>query len=243
MHRSVLQNEDFAKFTYENAVDVMSLSRLDEGIEKKDEKSHTYDTVDADGKPVKYLVEWPNLTIEEMYAFRRTKAGQYNNTSKIPYTSIVDPYTLDEMKSMPGSSTAGKLIEAVEEMKAKLNAEHGPSLSRKDIDAVKKTQAECDELLDKKGAGKALALLKKRAKKLNKKGDRIAAMVTEYHGVLMEKAGEELDKANDLIDEDEMSAAKKILGSLKSAVKKTPLEARVTELYAKIKAAQAASAE
>ena len=82
MHRSVLQNEDFAKFTYENAVDVMSLSRLDEGIEKKDEKSHTYDTVDADGKPVKYLVEWPNLTIEEMYAFRRTKAGQYNNTSK-----------------------------------------------------------------------------------------------------------------------------------------------------------------
>ena len=64
-------------------------------------------------------------------------------------------------------------------------------------------------------------------------------MVTEYQGVLMEKAGEELDQANDLIDEDEIRAAKKILTSLKGAVRKTPLEARINELYEKIKAAAA----
>lgn len=243
MHGSVLQKDDYIDFADANTVEVMALGRLDEGIKKEDKRAATYDTVDAEGKPVKYLVEWPNLTVEEIYGMRSSPAGQYNKTGKIPYTAIVDPYTLKEMKSMPGSSTAGKLVEAVEEMKAKLNAEHGPSLSRKDIRAVEAVQAECDELIEKKGVGKALALLKKKAKKLNKKGERIAAMVTEYHGVLMEKADEELDKANDLIDEDEMSAAKKILGSLKSVVKKTPLEARVKELYAKIKAAQAESAE
>jgi hypothetical protein len=65
-------------------------------------------------------------------------------------------------------------------------------------------------------------------------------MVDELRLELMKKAGEELDQAEELIDSGDVAAAKKILASLKSAVRKTDLEARVTELYAK---AQEAGAE
>jgi hypothetical protein len=243
MHGAVLQKDDYIDFAEENTVEVMALGRLDEAIKKEAKRAGTYDTVDAEGKPVKYLVEWPGLTVEDIKAMRGSKAGQYNDTGKIPYTAIIDPYTEEKMKVLPGGRSAGQLMDAVTEMRKKLNGKHGPTLSRKDIRKFEEVKAECGELLEEKGAGKALGLLKKNAKKLNKKGERIAEMVTEYRGVLMEKAGEELDGANDLIDEGEMSKAKKILGSLKSVVKKTPLEARVTELYEKIKVESAKSAE
>jgi hypothetical protein len=239
MHGSVLQKDDYIDFAYENTVEVMALGRLDEGIEKGDRKAATYEGVDEEGKPVQYLVEWPNLTVADITAMRGSKAGSYNQTGKIPYTSIVNPHTEEEMKALPGGQSAGQLMEAVEEMKAQLEKEHGASLSRKDVDAVKSLKVECAELIEKKGVGKALELVNKDAKKLNKKGARIEEMVTAYKAELIEKAGEELDKANDLIDEGDMSAAKKILGSLKSGVKKTPLEERISELYAKIKAASA----
>ena len=239
MHGAVLQKDDYIDFSDENSVEVLALGRLDEAIKKNEKRAGTYDAVDAEGKPVKYMVEWPGLTAEDIYALRSSKAGTYNDTGGIPYTAIVNPYTEEKMRALPGGRSAGQLMDVVTEMKAKLNKKHGPSLSRKDVRKFEEVKAECGELLEKKGAGKALGLLKKNSKKLNKKGERIAVMVTEYHGVLMEKAGEELDNANDLIEEGEMSAAKKILGSLKGAVKKTPLEARIAELYAKIKAASA----
>jgi hypothetical protein len=239
MHGSVLQKDDYIDFAYQNTVEVMALGRLDEGIKKGDRKAGTYDAVDDEGKPVKYLIEWPGLTVDDIQTMRSSKAGTYNQTGSIPYTAIINPHTEEQMKALPGGRSAGQLMEAVEEMKDKLEKKHGPSLSRKDIDAVKELKLECAELIEKKGVGKALNLLNKNTKKLNKKGARIEEMVTAYKAELIEKAGEELDRANDLIDEGDMSAAKKLMSSLKSGVKKTPLEARIAELYEKIKSASA----
>lgn len=237
MHSSVLQNDDYIEFAEENTVEVMALGRLQEGVEKGDRKAEQYDAEDENGQPVKYMVEFPNLTLEEMYALDRSKAGTYNQTGKIPYTAIVNPHTEEEMKGLSGGQSAKGLMEIVSELKKKLEAEHGPSLSRKDVRAVEECKKECNALLADKGAGKALAQLAKDAKKLEKKGERIAAMVEEYLKELLAKAGEELDEAEGLIDSGDVSGAKKILASLKSAVRKTDLEARVDELYEKIKAA------
>ena len=239
MHRSVLQNDDYIAFAEESTVEVMSLGRLDEGVQKEDKRAGQYDAEDAEGNPVKYMVEWPGLTLEEMYALNRSKAGTYNNTGKIPYTAIVNPHTEEEMLALPGGRSAGQLMDEVTEQKKKLEAEHGPSLSRKDVRAVTDCRVACNDILKEKGAGKALTQLNKDAKKLVKKGERIEAMVEEYRKELMAKAGEELDEAEGMIDNDDIAGAKKVLTSLKAAVRKTDLEARVDALYEKIKAAAA----
>jgi len=239
MHGSVLQNDDYIKFSEESTVEVIALGRLQEGVEKGDRKAEQYDTTDEDGNPVKYMVEFPGLTLEEMYALDRSKAATYNNTGKIPYTSIVDPHTEEEMEALPGGRSAGQLMESVENQKKALVEKYGPSLSRKDVKAVKDCRKECLAIADDKGIGKALAQFEKEAKKLEKAGERIAKMVEDVRVELMAKASEELDKAADLIDQGEMSEAKKILGSLKSVVRKTDLENRVAELYQKIKEASA----
>ena len=239
MHGAVLQNDDYIEFAEENTVEVMSLGRLDEGVQKEDRKAAQYDAEDENGNPVKYMVEFPNLTLEEMYALNRSKAGTYNQTGKIPYTAIVDPHTEEQMQGLSGGQSAKKLMELVEAHKKTLEEKHGPSLSRKDVKAVEECKKECNELLAEKGAGKALAQLKKDSKKLVKKGERIEAMVLEFEKELMGKAAEELDEADGLIEAGEISDAKKILSSLKSALRKTDLEARVDELYQKIKDAAA----
>lgn len=237
MHGSVLQNEDYIKFADESTVEVMAMGRLKEGVDSGDRKAEQYDATDESGNAVKYMVEFPNLTLEEMYALDRSKAGTYNNTGKIPYTAIVNPHTEEQMQALPGGRSAGQLMEAVESQKKALVEKYGPSLSRKDVRAVKECRKECLALAEDKGIGKAIAQFEKDAKKLEKAGERIAKMVEDVRAELLGKASEELDQAAELIDGGNTKDAKKILDGLKSAVRKTDLEARVAELYEKIKAA------
>ena len=239
MHGSVLQNEDYIKFADASTVEVMSLGRLDEGIKENDKRAATYDAVDKDGNPVKYLVEWPGLTVEDIEGMRRTKAGQYNNTGKIPYTAFVNPHTEEEISNIKGGSSAGKIMEEVANASKLLVEQHGPSLARTDVRAVDALSAECNEILGKKGAGKALSHLNAKSKKLLKKGRRVEELVNGVRENLLAKAGEELDKAEELIDGGDAKGAKKILSSLKLALKKTDLEARVAELSEKLKGASA----
>jgi len=236
MHGAVLQNDDYISFAEENSVEVISLSRLDEGVQKEDRKAAQFDAEDENGNPVKYMVEFPNLTLEEMYALNRSKAGTYNQTGKIPYTAIVDPHTEEELQGLSGGQSAKQLMEIVATHKKTLEEKHGPSLSRKDVKAVEACRKECEGLLAEKGAGKALTQFAKESRKLAKKGERIEAMLEEVQKELLGKAAEELDEADGMIESGDVSGAKKILASLKSAVKKTDLEARVDELYEKIKA-------
>jgi hypothetical protein len=239
MHGAVLQNDDYIEFSYENTVEVISMGDLDRAIKAGEKKAGTYDATDEEGNPVKFMVEWPGVTAEDIAGMRASKAGTYNDTGGIQFTAIVNPHTEERMKAFGGSRPAKNVMEAVEEVKEKLEKKYGPSLSRKDIEKVDEMKAECAELLESKGAGKALGHLKKNEKKLKKKGDRIGELVDAYKAELMDAAGEELDEVDTLIDAGDISKAKKILAALKSPVRKTPLEARVNELYEKIKAQSA----
>jgi len=128
----------------------------------------------------------------------------------------------------------------VTEQKAKLEEKYGPSLSRSDIKEVQDLKKECNEILADKGAGKALGQFAKDYKKLSKKGEKITAMLDAYQAALMEKAAEELDQADELIEAGDFSGAKKIFASLKSALKKTDLAERIDAGYARIKELQSA---
>ena len=88
----MLQNEKYIEFANENTVEVVALGRLDEAIQKNERKAEEYDAKDESGKPVKYMVEFPGLTREEIIALHQSKASTYNDTKGIPFTAIIDPF-------------------------------------------------------------------------------------------------------------------------------------------------------
>lgn len=239
MHGSVLQNEDYIKFSEANTVEVLALGRLDEGIQKGDPKAAEYDAKDDDGKVVKRMREWPSLTKDEINALNSSKAGQYNNTGKIPFTCIVNPWDEAEMQRWSGGQGAGTIMEAVTAAKKTLNAAKGPSLSRP---VLKKFDADAKKLTDgmeKAGVAKTLSEFQRVVKSLGKDAVAMKPRTDKVLAVILEAATKDLDDAEASLGAGDPAAAKKILDKLVPALKGTDLEARGKELLAKVKAAAA----
>src|SRR5437867_2942275 len=157
MHGSVLQNDKYIEFSNRFSVEVLALGSLQQGIDKKDPKADTYeskDEKDEDGKPVKYLKEFAGMRVEDVLGLESSTAAGYNKTGKIPYTCIIDPYTLNEVKSFSGGISAKGLMEAVAEVKDKLNKDHGPSIDRTSLQKLEASLKEVETTLTKAGAAK-----------------------------------------------------------------------------------------
>jgi hypothetical protein len=233
----VLQNEKYIDFANDNTVEVVALGRLDEGIEKKDRKAETYDAKDEQGNPVKYLKEYANCTVEQMLGLNSSPAGQYNKTGKIPYVGIVDPWTLQEIRSQPGGFAAGGLMDAVAEAKKKLNAEHGPSVKRSSLKKLETGAKNVQATLEKGGAAKALAEFAKLETSVAKEPEALKAKLVPIKEKLLEAATADLDKADGLLGSGDVKGASTILNGLKTGLKGTDLEARLKELLEKAKTA------
>jgi hypothetical protein len=234
----VLQNEKYIAFADDNTVEVLALGGLDTALkDPKEKRTETYDAKDENGNPVKYMKEFAGSTSEQLLALDSSAAGQYNKTGHVPYVSIVDPYTLAEVKSMPGGAAAGNLEEAVKEAKDKLNKDHGPSVRRTmlwKLDAEKKTiEAE----LKKDGVAKALPDFQKLEASVAKEPDVVKAKVKEIGDAIMDAAKAQLDSAEGKIAAGDLKAAKSILTPLAPALKGTDLEARAKDLLEKTKPA------
>jgi uncharacterized protein YccT (UPF0319 family) len=239
MHSSVLQNEDYIKFSDENTVEVIALGRLDEAITKNESKAAEFDTKDDDGKPVKRMMEYPSLSKDEMLALDRSKAASYNNTGKIPFTCVVNPWDEAEMQRFSGGQSAKTIMEAALAAKKTLNEAKGPSLSRP---VIKKFDLDAKKLLEampKAGTAKTLADFNKVVKGLGKDATAMKAKTDKVHATIIEAATKDLDDADAALGTGDTAAAKKILDKLAPALKGTDLEARAKELVAKLKAAAA----
>jgi hypothetical protein len=231
VHGSVLQNKKYIKFAFENTVDVMALGRLQEGIEKKDRKAATYKA--KDGK--EYLVEFPNLTVEDIGKLRSSKAGSYNNTGKIPYTAIVDPYTLEEMENIKGGYSCKSLMEIVKVHRKTLTNEHGKSFSRKVLTKVRKQQADIEKELAKESYAKALAATAKLEKSVAKQPAALIEMVGKTKESVVAACSKKLDSLETLIGRGAKTEAGRELGPLARALKGTSLEERANDLLARAK--------
>jgi hypothetical protein len=236
MHSSVLQNKKYIEYASDNCVDVLVLSRLEEGIEKHDAKAETYDAADEKGEKVQRFLNWPSLTLAEIQGFRSTKAATYNQSGKIPYTSIVNPYTLEEMQSWIGGQSAKTIMDALDEQKKVLEKEHGPSLTRSVLQKFREQEDKVREALEKQGVAKALTVFKGLERFVEKYGDAMKAKAAEVRETLMAAAKAELDKAAELIGSGDLAAAKKILSSLRFALKGTDLAPQLEELLEKASA-------
>ncbi len=232
MHGSVLQNKKYIKFAFENTVEVMALSRLEEGISKNDRKAATYEAKDG----TEYLVEFPNLTVEDVKNLRSSKAGTYNKTGKIPYTAIVDPHTLEEMESIKGGYSGKTLMEIVKTHKKALGKEHGKSISRKALTKVKKQQHQIEAELEKENFSKALSAAAKLEKSVAKQPAALIEMVGKVKAGVVAACAKKLDSLEALIGRGAKAEAAKELGPLSRALKGTSLEERANQLLAQAKA-------
>lgn len=124
-------NKKYIEFSAENTVEVISMSGIKDGYDKKDKKAEEYEVKEY-GEVIKYLVQFPGLTINDLIALNSSKAATFNTTGKTPYTCMVNPWTLTEIKNWLGGSVSANAIEdAVTEYRKAAIKEHGKGFARK----------------------------------------------------------------------------------------------------------------
>lgn len=231
LHSGILKNKKYIEFSDKNTVEVICLGRLDEGIEKKEERAETYE-VEKDGKKIAYMKEFPGMTTEQMLALGRSKGASYNNTGKVPYTCMVDPYTLEEVtKWEGGSASAGSIEEGVVEFRKKLDKDHGKGVSRKDIRTVGDAEARVAGLQEKGDFAAAIAELTKVTGKAKDWPESLTTRVAKVKDAVIAAAKVELDQLETLAATDRVEA-KKGLAKLSARLKGTGLEERAKALMA-----------
>jgi hypothetical protein len=230
MHDSVMCNKKYIDFAGDNTVEVISLDRLDEGIEKKDRRAETYEAK-VDGKTVKYLCEFPGLTVEDMQALHGSKASSYNTTGKIPYTAIVDPWTEKEIKSWNGGQSVGTISDAVTDARKALTKEHGKGVSRKELKVLADLETAANAKVGAGDFAAGLDALGKYATKLDKAPE---ALKTRYEADKA-KVVEAAEKALAALEEKKAESpdeVKKDLAAMLGKLRGTGLEQRAKDLLA-----------
>jgi hypothetical protein len=233
----VLQNEKYIEFADDNTVEILALGSIDDGISKKDKRADTYDAKDEAGAAAKYMKEFAGCTVDQLTAMNGSPGGQYNKTGKIPYVSIVDPFTLKEIHGQPGGYAAGGLMKAVLEAKDQLNKDHGVSVKRSTLKKVQTGAKAVEATLasPKGGVAAALTDLHKLQASIVKEADSIKAETKAVEDKVMEAAKAQLDDADAKIGAGDVKTAGTILSSIGSLLKGTDLEPRVKELGDKLK--------
>lgn len=179
-----------------------------------------------DGQKFEYLVEFPNLTIDEMIELNKSKAATYNDTGHIPFCCIVAPWTEKEIVRLPTISVS-KIEEAVKDARKQLVKEHGAGLDRAVLRQV--ADAERDALSSSDGGdfAKALAALEKPAKAA-KDAQPLVDRLSHAREQVIAKAQAALDAAIAQCDDD-AAAGKKALSALVTKLKGTGLEKQAAD--------------
>jgi hypothetical protein len=230
MHSAVLQNKKYLEFANENTVEVLALQRLPEAVQKKDVRAVAYKAKGADGKEELFMLHWPGLTLADIEGMNSTKAGSFNKSGKIPYVSIVDPWTEKEIKGYNGGSAKGIQTD-VDEASKVLAKEHGKGVTRKELNKVKDAAVKSAAFAGQKEFSKALEVLAKATPSSKEAPAALTDRLAEAKKVVLdaaETALNEIESAND------KAQAKKDLLGLMDRLRGTGFEARAKELLPKL---------
>ena len=231
MHGSVLQNDDYIEYSSKYTVEVLSMGRLDEAIEKGEKKAATY-TGHRNGKEIEFMISWPGLTAEEIEALRASKAGQYNDTGGIPMTYLVNPHTLEKVTEWQGGGvTAKKIMEAADEARDALEEEHGEGFSPKDFNKFLAAEAKAWKRVTKDDFTKALKEVDKQVAKAEDWPEAMQLRVQTLRRLVVEAAERRLEEVEALLTENPRKG-KPALRKLISKLKGTGLVERAKELLA-----------
>lgn len=233
LHASVMGDAAYREFAYEGTVEVLALDRLQDGVDKKEERAATYEAK-VGGKTVSYLVEFPGLTVEEAVALNRSKAGSYNKTGGLPYTALIDPFTEVETKVWKGGGVkAEEIIEAAKAARTVIAKAHGKGKPRPELRAVTEAQGQADTKTkagDFAGALDALEVVRKRSEKDGWPSLLKERVATSREGVVA-SATQALEAVEATKADDAVKARKDLL-ALQPRLRGTGLEARAKALLA-----------
>jgi hypothetical protein len=169
VHRSVLQNRKYIKYSAANAVEVISMEEIDRAIAEKHHALKTYSRKDAYGDKVDYLEEFAGLTLDDLKDLSGTNAIlEFMEGGKIPYTAIVDPHTGEAIEAIKGQPTVKSLVAAIGRARVKLEKEHGKGIDRKLWDEIGVTEVKVDIALANRKFADAHKLHAALAKKFRK---------------------------------------------------------------------------
>ena len=228
MHSAVMMNKKYIEFANENTVEVISLQRLDEGVQKKEKNAETYEAK-VDGKTVNYLVQFPGMTVDEMLEMNKTKANTYNNTGKIPYTCVVDPWTETELSHWQGSTPVGDITDAVLAAKKTLTKDHGKGAARKDVKVLADAAKDATAKTEKGEFASAIDALAKVGAKSDKWADSLKDELKADKQKIVDSAQAALDKIKETNATD-AEKAKKDLAAIAAKLKGTGLEDKAKTL-------------
>jgi|GEM_PF-1618220 len=233
MHKSVMCDAAYIEFSFENNVKVLSLDRLREGVTKKEARASTYDAKEG-GKAVKYLIELPGLTVDDVLSLRNSKASSYNKSGGLPYTAFIDPFTEEEIESWKGGGIATtEIVDAVKAARETLSKAHGKGKPRPELKAMADAEkASADRVKAGDFCG-ALAAFAAATKKAEKDGwpTHLRDRITKGRDGAVAAATEALDQIEAGKAEDPVKA-KKQLGTLMTRLRGTGLEQRAKGLLA-----------
>lgn len=232
MHRAVLQNDKYIRFAEENSVEVIALQDLRRGIEKGDRNAATYKAKDADGNMVEYLIEWPGLTAEQLESLHSSPASGFNRSGGVPYTAVVDPYTLSEMASLKGGSSAKSVMELVAAQRKVLEKQHGPGYGRKALRQLEEQERVVGKALESEDAPKAMGALAELERKNGNAPEGVRRRIGSLRERVLKSAGEQLDA----IERAGPASSVPALERLARALSGTEPGTRASELLAKAKA-------
>ena len=136
---SVLCNKKYMDTAATSTVDVMGMINLEKAVARHDKRAATYDAV-ADGVSVKFLTEFPGLTVDDVVAMASSTA-KYDTTGYAPYTAVVDPWTETSIQFFSGGQSAHSVLGAIADAKKGLEKTHGRGAARKDVRPVLSARA------------------------------------------------------------------------------------------------------
>lgn len=228
-----MTNKKYIAFAEENTVEVICENRLQEALDKKERNAQTFEGKRGE-ETVQFMIEWPNLTSQELLDLDHTPAAQYNQTGKIPYTSLVDPFTLKQEVEWRGGVSADKIMDAALELRKKMTAEHGPAISRKDLKDLKDAETSSVKKIEAGDYAGAMALVTPLEKKADKWQADQKAKLEAVRTQIVAAATEALDAVAKLSSSDP-ATAKGQLAKLLPKLKGTGLEPKAQELQATLK--------
>ena len=148
LHETVLQSKKYIRFAKKSCLDVVIIDELESFAEKvrgdldvdeddlwADQKLEEHEQLrsrlwdyegrDAFGRKGRYLVYFPGMTIVDLKTLAKSSARDFNYTDSHPFTIVVNPFSLGEVKALRSVYKLAALIKAVEAAKAAITKERG----------------------------------------------------------------------------------------------------------------------
>jgi hypothetical protein len=218
VHRAVLDNQAYIRFSRRSCVEVMAMQDIDRALREKPKRAETFEAKDAYGDEIECFVHFPGVTVEQMKALIEGPAL---------------PHTLQTMGGVKRGEpyTAKHFIAAIAPHVEALEKQYGKGIERKVWDGVRRRQVEIDLLLAENGIAEAMGVYREMARLAGARPpDAVKRRLSSSLDVILGDAKQRLDELAARVAKGEGPKVQRELGALAKALAETKLAERAAAL-------------